>query len=91
MREEKAQKEEVHYTPHAEVHSERCELCKHFIPLYNKCRLVEGKIAAAGWCRLFKRGRSAGSSEIRLMSPCAHAQPAPMHKPQQNHSTALTI
>jgi hypothetical protein len=55
MREEKAEKEEVGYTAVAMLKSERCKLCKHFLPLHDKCALVKGRISPGAWCRLFKK------------------------------------
>jgi hypothetical protein len=53
--ESKKGKGEVDYTPHAEVHSERCELCQHFRPMYEQCAKVQGYVKPAGWCKLFER------------------------------------
>lgn len=61
MREEKAHKEEVNYTPVAAMKSERCALCKHFLPLHDKCKLVQGHIAPGAWCKLFKKRAGAAA------------------------------
>lgn len=55
----KVLKSQVEYTDHAMRKNERCELCKYFMPFAefktNLCQKVNGSIAAAGWCKLFKR------------------------------------
>jgi hypothetical protein len=51
----KKDKEEVGYTPVAKMKSERCELCKHFRALYNRCELVKGQILPRAWCKLFAK------------------------------------
>jgi hypothetical protein len=56
---EKKEKKDVDYTDHAHKHEERCELCRYFHHLYEKCDLVKGHIAAAGWCKEFVRKNSA--------------------------------
>lgn len=52
---QKRTKAEVSYTPHAELHSERCALCKHFLASEDGCKKVAGHIVQSGWCRLFSR------------------------------------
>lgn len=39
--------------------SERCFVCKHYF--VGHCSLVEGRVSAYGWCRLFKPSASASS------------------------------
>ena len=53
--ERKYKKVEVNYTPKAKYHSERCELCKYFLPKTNECRLVGGVIKPEAWCKEFER------------------------------------
>lgn len=50
----KETKEQAGYTPKAAKHSERCELCKYFLPEKKKCQKVEGFIAPQAWCKRFK-------------------------------------
>jgi hypothetical protein len=54
----KVDKAAADYTPVAAMKSERCALCKHFLPLHDKCRKVEGKISAGAWCKLFSAKRA---------------------------------
>ncbi len=49
----KRTKAAVNYTPRAAQH-QRCDDCRHFRKP-SGCTLVEGHIAAAGWCKLFER------------------------------------
>lgn len=51
---EKKEKTEVGYTPVAAMKSERCDKCKHFKSLYNRCELVKGQIMPGAWCKLFE-------------------------------------
>ena len=53
---EKKDKADVHYTPKAEKHGERCELCRVFIASAGQCRRVAGHINPKGWCQLWERG-----------------------------------
>ena len=50
--EERADKEDVEYTPHAAVHDEQCRYCRHF-EAPSRCRCVAGDISPSGWCELF--------------------------------------
>jgi hypothetical protein len=52
----KQTKEQVDYTDHAMVRSERCALCRHFRPL-GSCAIVAGWISPGGWCRRFERDK----------------------------------
>jgi hypothetical protein len=52
---EKKTKSEVQYTPHAEKHNERRELCTYFLGTYGRCVRVAGQVSPAGWCELFER------------------------------------
>jgi hypothetical protein len=49
----KKDKDEVDYTPIAAMQSERCDKCKHFLPLHEKCKLVKGHIKPGAWCNQF--------------------------------------
>jgi len=51
--ERKVSKESVHYTPTAKHRSERCAICRHWLGK-SECEIVEGQIAAAGWCNKFR-------------------------------------
>jgi hypothetical protein len=51
---EKKEKSEVQYEPVAKMKSERCDLCKHFLELYETCDLVKGKVKPGAWCNLFE-------------------------------------
>jgi hypothetical protein len=51
----KKDKSEVQYTPIAHMKSERCDRCKHFRPLYEKCDLVKGHINPGAWCDLWEK------------------------------------
>ena len=53
---EKKDKADVHYTPKAERHNERCERCRFFIADAGQCRRVKGAINPKGWCELWERG-----------------------------------
>ena len=44
------------YTPLAQKHNERCELCLHFIAP-RECTLVQGEISPKGWCKYFERSK----------------------------------
>ena len=46
-------KSEVNYTPVAKMKSERCSLCEHFRPLYDRCTKVKGEIKPGAWCELW--------------------------------------
>jgi hypothetical protein len=52
---DKKDKAAVSYTPHAEKHNERCELCRYFLGTYGRCVRVAGTISPQGWCELFER------------------------------------
>ena len=54
---EKKTKEETDYTPVAAMKSERCDLCKHFRPMYETCALVQGHVKPGAWC-LFSAKRA---------------------------------
>lgn len=47
-------KEDVQYTPHAQKHSERCEVCRFYITPRG-CEKVRGLINPQGWCRLWQK------------------------------------
>ena len=55
---EKKEKSEVDYTAVAKMKSERCDLCKHFRPLYEACHLVKGRIKPGAWCDLFEKKKN---------------------------------
>ena len=65
MPERKKTKHEVHYTPKAAKHEERCALCEHFLGR-RSCALVLGGdivtgdhgISPNGWCELWKMAES---------------------------------
>jgi len=50
----KRTKASVNYTDRASMQNSRCDACKHFIKP-SGCKLVEGRIAPGGWCKLFER------------------------------------
>jgi len=50
----KRTKASVNYTDRASMQNSRCDACRHFIKP-SGCKLVEGRIAPGGWCKLFER------------------------------------
>jgi len=31
----------------------KCDMCMHFLPETNECKIIEGKIDPNGWCKFF--------------------------------------
>ena len=53
----KATQAEARYIPRSRKPDERCAICTMF-RAPQSCTAVEGKIAAAGWCRYFERKKT---------------------------------
>jgi len=49
----KASKDAVDYTDHG-TYKEHCSKCAHYVD-GGTCEVVEGDVAAGGWCKRFKR------------------------------------
>ena len=92
---QKQTKEDVYYTSYANVSSEQCRFCTHFVG-FNECALVKGTISPEGWCKLFEEGtpleKHCGVCEeddAYFGAPIARA--ATMVFPKTNHANGVEI